>query len=177
MSGSRRRRTIAPHSRHDGQPQHSHCAPGPPRLAVLGRAVCGGWWGPTGGTSPLALFSQVRVCRPVYCALRYRGARSRVVEISPGNGTVLHRTAAAFTSMAEPVDFAVLCQLTPPCRPSMRFLFIGSRFSPSLPPHGRSPSRSWPQLVFFSLFYRFRFLHRGLEPRLDWPMLGTHKSS
>ena len=87
-------------------------------------------------------------------------ARPHAVKISPGNGTVLHCTTAAFTSTAEPVDFAVLCQLIPPCRPRMQFLFIGSQFSPSLPPHGRSPSRSWLQLVFsFSWF-----IHRGLEP-------------
>ena len=85
-----------------------------------------------------------------------------VSEISPGKDAVLLRTAAAFTSTTEPVGFAVLCQLAPSCRPCMRFLFIGSRFSPSLPPHGRSPFGSWLQLVFYFSW----LLHRGLEPLL-----------
>ena len=62
-----------------------------------------------------------------------------------------------FPPRLKPVDFAVLCQLIPPCRPRMQFLFIGSRISPSLPSHGRSPFRSWLQLVFFfSWFYTQR---------------------
>ena len=47
----------------------------------------------------------------------------------------------------KPVDFAVLCQLFPPRRPSMAFLFISLSVSSSLPPPGRLPSRSWLQLV------------------------------
>ncbi len=88
-------------------------------------------------------------------------SRPRAVEISPGNGAVFYRTTAAFTSTAEPAGFAVLCQLAPPCRPRMQFLFIGSWFSPSLPSHGRSPSRSWLQLVFFSLFWHFMVHTQG----------------
>jgi len=67
----------------------------------------------------------------------------------------------------------VLCQLIPPRRPLMQFLFIGSRLSPSLPPHGRSPFRSWLQLVFSVSWFHF---HRGLEPLRTVPMLGTHKA-
>ena len=92
--------------------------------------------------------------------------------ISPGKNAVLPRTAAAFTSTTEPVGFAVLCQLAPSCRPSMRFLFIGSRVSPSLPPHGRSPFRSWLQLVF-CLYGSYT---GDLNPFWTAPMLGAHKA-
>ena len=61
------------------------------------------------------------------------------MKISPGKNTVLRHTTTSFTSRAKPNGFAVLCQLTPPCRPRMRFLFVGSWLSPSLPSHGRSP--------------------------------------
>jgi hypothetical protein len=83
--------------------------------------------------------------------------------ISPGKSALLSGTTAAFTSVGKPSDFAVWCQLVAPrrrCRAapalraacgrqsplrsgSMRFLFIGSPFSRSLPPPGRLPSRSW----------------------------------
>ncbi len=65
------------------------------------------------------------------CPLRYH---------SPGNCTLLHRTTAEFTSMGIAVDFVVLCQLVAPCRPSIRFFSISSRFSPSLPSPRRSPA-------------------------------------
>jgi len=68
-------------------------------------------------------------------------------EVSPGKGTLLLRTAAAFTSTGIPGDFAVLCQLVAPCRPSTRFLSIGSRISHSLPSRSRSPSSAWPLVV------------------------------
>ncbi len=87
----------------------------------------------------------------------------RVSEISPGKGAVLPRTVAAFTSTTEPVGFAVLCQLAPSCRPCMRFLFINSRVSPSLPSHGRSPFRSWLRLMFY-LYGSYR---GDLNPFLD----------
>ena len=74
--------------------------------------------------------------------------RSR--QISPGKSVMLPCTTAAFTSTGKPDDFAVLCQLVVPYRPSMRFLFIGSQVSPSLPSHGRSPFRSWLQMVVSS---------------------------
>jgi hypothetical protein len=91
--------------------------------------------------------------------------------ISPGKNALLSCTSAAFTSTGKPVDFVVWCPLIVPCRPSMRFLFIGSRFSPSLPSHGRSPFRSWPQLVFYS-----HGSYTGdLNPFWTAPMLGAHK--
>ena len=92
-------------------------------------------------------------------------------EISPGKDAVLPRTAAAFTSTTEPVGFAVLCQLAPSRRPSMRFLFIGSRVSPSLPPHGRSPFRSWLRLVFCL----YGSSTGDLNPFWTAPMLGAHR--
>jgi hypothetical protein len=94
-------------------------------------------------------------------------------EVGPGNGTLLHRTAAGFTSTGIPDDFAVLCQLIAPCRRcphryagglsllrsgSIRFLSIRSRFSHSVaciaslagrlrcapaPSRGRSPCLWW----------------------------------
>ena len=67
--------------------------------------------------------------------------------ISPGKDALLPDTTALFTSTTEPVDFAVLCQLAPPRRPSIVFLFIGPSLSSSLPPPGRLPSRSWLQRV------------------------------
>jgi hypothetical protein len=94
-----------------------------------------------------------------------------VSEISPGKGAVLPRTVAAFTSTTEPVGFAVLCQLAPSCRPCMRFLFINSRVSPSLPSHGRSPFRSWLRLMF----YLYGSYTGDLNPFWTAPMLGAHK--
>ena len=75
---------------------------------------------------------------------------ARAGEISPGKSVMLPCTTAAFTSTGKPDDFAVLCQLVVPYRPSMRFLFIGSQVSPSLPSHGWSPFRSWLQMVVSS---------------------------
>ena len=86
-------------------------------------------------------------------------------EISPGKSVMLPCTTAAFTSTGKPDDFAVLCQLVVPYRPSMRFLFIGSQVSPSLPSHGRSPFRSWLQMVV-SFIFMFWFSYRGLAPHL-----------
>ena len=74
--------------------------------------------------------------------------RSR--QISPGKSVMLSCTTTAFTSTGKPDDFAVLCQLVVPYRPSMRFLFISSQVSPSLPSHGWSPFRSWLQMVVSS---------------------------
>ena len=48
----------------------------------------------------------------------------------------------------------------------MRFLFISSRVSPSLPSHGRLPFRSWLQMVVFSFFHVW-FYYRGLTPHLQ----------
>ena len=74
--------------------------------------------------------------------------RSR--QVSPGKNAMLPCTTAAFTSTGKPDDFAVLCQLVVPYRPSMRFLSIGSQVSPSLPSPGRSPFPSWLQMVVSS---------------------------
>jgi hypothetical protein len=73
--------------------------------------------------------------------------RAEAKGISPGKNALLPCATAAFTSTAKPVDFAVWCQLIPPCRPFMRFLFIGSQVSPSLPPPGWLPFQSWLQVV------------------------------
>src|SRR5690606_34554410 len=89
---------------------------------------------------------------------------SRDGEISPGKGTLLHCTAPAFTSTGIPDDFVVLCPLVAPCRPSMRFLSIGSQLSHSLPSRGRSPFRAWPLVV---VSFHFWYSYRGLEPRLQ----------
>ncbi len=98
----------------------------------------------------------------------------RVWQISPGKDTLLRRTAAVFTSARIPVDFAVLCQLIAARRPSMRFLSIGSRLSPSLTSHARSPSRSWLQMVVSS-FPCSGVPTGDLNPIYNVPMLGTHK--
>ena len=99
--------------------------------------------------------------------------RSR--QISPGKNAMLPRATAAFTSPGKPDDFAVLCQLVVPDRPSMRFLSIGSQVSPSLPSHGRSPFRSWLQMVVSS-FSCSGFPTGDLHPNYIAPMLGTHKT-
>ena len=95
--------------------------------------------------------------------------------ISPGNGTLLRRTAAAFTSRGIPDAFGVLCHLDAPCRPSMRFLSIGSRFSPSLPSPLRLPLASWLQMVVSS-FSCSGIPTGDLNPICSVPMLGTHKA-
>lgn len=48
-----------------------------------------------------------------------------VDEISPDKDVNFRPATAAFTVWAEPEGFVVLCPLTPPARPVMRFLFIG----------------------------------------------------
>ncbi len=62
----------------------------------------------------------------------------------------------------------------------MRFLFVGSWVSHSLPPHGRLPFRSWLLLVLlvFLTFVMITFnSHTGdLNPLRTVPMLGTHKA-
>lgn len=89
---------------------------------------------------------------------------------------LLRCIAAAFTSTRKPNDFAVLCQLITSCRPRMRFLFIGSQVSPSLPSYGRLPFRSWLQIVVcYDLSYLV-FPTGDLHPFYNMPMLGTHKA-
>ena len=93
---------------------------------------------------------------------------------SPGNCTLLRRTATAFTSTGIPADFAVLCQLIAPCRPSMRFLSISSRLSPSLPSPRWLPFASWLQMVVSS-FSCSGIPTGDFNPICNVPMLGTHK--
>ena len=124
---------------------------------------------------PVSLFERASRPRLVFpttmTSADFSGADAR--EISPGNGTLLHRTAAGFTSTGIPIDFAVLCQLVAPCRPSIRFLSISSRFSPSLPSPGWSPFPSWLQMVVSSL--SCSGIPTGdLNPIYNVPMLGTH---
>ena len=84
--------------------------------------------------------------------------------ISPDKSALLPGTTAAFTSVAEPTGFAVLCQLTTPRRPSMRLLFVGPPVSASLPPHARLPSRSWLHVVVLSRFHVLVLLQGTCTP-------------
>ena len=146
-------------------------------------------WLVRGGVDPLPIGSVLHRLRPPVSLFK-RASRPRLVfpttmtsadfsgadarEISPGNCTLLHRTAAEFTSTGIPVAFGVLCHLDAPCRPSIRFLSISSRFSHSLPSRGRSPFRAWP-LVVVSSFSCSGIPTRDLNPIYNVPMLGTHK--
>ena len=60
----------------------------------------------------------------------------------------------------------ILSHLDAPCRPSIRFLSISSRFSPSLPSPERSPFSELASDGGFFIFM-FWYFHRGLEPRLQ----------
>ena len=148
--------------------------------------VVGGWTvRPAVRTLPLG--SALRWVRPpaillCSCALRlvapttmasadFCPDRSR--QISPGKNAMLPRATAAFTSPGKPDDFAVLCQLVVPDRPSMRFLFIGSQVSPSLPSPSRLPFPSWLQMVVSS-FSCPGFPTGDFHPIYIAPMLGTH---
>ena len=64
----------------------------------------------------------------------------------------------------------------PPCRPSMRFLFISSPVSSSLPPHGRLPFRSWLRVVVFFHVNHVWFSDRGLSPHLQRAHAGRTQS-
>ena len=96
--------------------------------------------------------------------------------ISPGKGTLLHRTAAEFTSTGIPAAFGVLCHLDAPRRPSMRFLSISSRFSTSLPSPRQLPFASWLRMVVSS-FSCSGIPTGDFNPIYNVPMLGTHKAS
>jgi len=100
---------------------------------------------------------------------------SHVDEASPGKNTMLPCTTAAFTSVCEPNDFAVLCQLITTRRPFMRFLFISSQISHSLPSHPTSRLRSWPLVIVLS-FYLLVLTIVDLHHFYIVPMLGTHKA-
>ena len=84
--------------------------------------------------------------------------------ISPDKSVLLPGTTAAFTSAAEPMGFAVLCQLAPPRRPSMRFLSVGPPVSASLPPPAKLPSRSWLHVVVLSRFHVLALLQGTCTP-------------
>ena len=66
----------------------------------------------------------------------------------------------------EPARLRCVVPARLPRRPSMRFLFIGSSVSSSLPSHGRLPFRSWLRVVVFSCFHVW-FFYRGLAPHLQ----------
>ena len=89
-------------------------------------------------------------------------AGRQVGQTSPGKDADLRHTTPTLTSGAETTGFAVLCQLTSPRRPRMRFLFMGLWLSHSLPPDVWSPSRPWLLVVLCFIVSS----HRGLEPLL-----------
>ena len=159
-------------------------------VAALGFASPSGvvGWSVRHGVDPLLIGSVLHRLRPPV-SLFERASRPRLVfpttmtsadfsppcgsEISPGNCTLLHRTAAEFTSTGIPDVFGVLCPLDAPCRPSIRFLSISSRFSPSLPSPERSPA---PELASDGGLFIFMsgISTRDLNPIYNGPMLGTH---
>ena len=96
-------------------------------------------------------------------------------QISSGNDVMLHRTTAAFTSTGIPDAFDVLCHLDAPCRPSIRFLFIGSRFYPSLPPPDQLPFPSWLQMVVSFILLCSGIPTGDFNPVNFTPMLSTHE--
>src|SRR5215831_6316953 len=63
----------------------------------------------------------------------------------------------------------VPCRVTPPRRPCIRFLFVGSEFGLRLPPHPASRRRSCLRLVV-----PITKAHRGLPPPASTPCL-AHK--
>ncbi len=133
----------------------------------------------------LTCFSALRLVSPTTMASA-DSCPDRSRQVSPGKSVMLPCATTAFTSTGKPDDFAVLpglrslgeggCQLVVPYRPSMRFLSIGSQVSPSLPSHGRSPFRSWLQMVVSSFFFMSGFPTGDLHPIYITPMLGTHKT-
>jgi len=58
----------------------------------------------------------------------------------------------------------------------MRFLFIGSLLSHSLPSPGWLPFRSWPLVVIIFMFPCFGSLTGDFHPIYNAPMLGAHNS-
>jgi hypothetical protein len=60
---------------------------------------------------------------------------------------------------------------------SMRFLFIGSSVSHSLPSPARLPSRSWLLVMISFMFSCLGFLTGDSHPICNAPMLGAHLAS
>ena len=169
------------------------------RGSMLPSAMALGFASPSGvvgrsvhrGVDPLLIGSVLHRLRPPV-SLFERASRPRLVfpttmtsadfpppdsgGISPGNCTLLHRTAAGFTSTGIPDFFGVLCPLDAPCRPSIRFLSISSRFSHSLTSPGRLPFPGWLQMVVSS-FPCSGISTGDLNPVYNVPMLGAHKAS
>ncbi|CAA6697795.1 Unannotated [Lentimonas sp. CC19] len=73
-------------------------------------------------------------------------------EASRGKPSMLPCATAVFTSVDEPIGFAVWSQLPSPRRPSIRFLFISSQVSHSLPSHPASRLRTWPLVIVLSFY-------------------------
>ena len=95
----------------------------------------------------LPLFPIVQPYAPAHPCGQFDDLGIGVAGASPGKSALLPVTTAAFTSAAEPVDFAVLCQLTHRVGLDMRFLFVGPTVSASLPPTDRLPFRCWLRVV------------------------------
>jgi hypothetical protein len=69
-------------------------------------------------------------------------------QVSPDKGSNLPRAPAASTLRSlDDRDFDVFRRLVRTAPPSMRFVFLGSRFRLRLPSHPASRRRSWPWLV------------------------------
>jgi hypothetical protein len=80
---------------------------------------------------------------------------------------------AAFTVWAEPEGFVLLCPLTPPTRPGMRFLFIDPWLcTPASFPRILAAT----QLPSASTFYYHGSMYRGLKPHEFTPMPGVHNA-
>jgi hypothetical protein len=95
-------------------------------------------------SSALRLVSPTTMASAASCPDRSR-------QVSPGKNVMLPCATTAFASTGKPDDFAVLCQLVVPYRSRMRGILVHcSQVSPSLPSHGRSPFRSWLQMVVSS---------------------------
>ena len=67
------------------------------------------------------------------------------------------------------------CLKDAPCRPSIRFLFIGSRFYPSLPPPDQLPFPSWLQMVVSFILLCSGIPTGDFNPVNFTPMLSTHQ--
>ena len=100
-------------------------------------------------------------------------------QISPGKNVNFRCASAAFTLPADPLGFAVMCQLAPQAGPSLCDFCPSPRtFALRLP--SDHPSRDSPCLrlvVMMVAMLPFRFSHRGLPPHQFSPMPGAPISS